>query len=315
MKIRSRVAAAVATGVGLVGLVGCAAAPIDTDDSGSIALVEEFFADLEAGKASEAAALTSMDFGEEFVDDDFYRASAAFPTDARIVETSGYDAAAFSAIVEFTLEGADVPATLEVRTTREGDELKISGWRGDSAIAIGPFPAAGTVTVNDRLEYVLAAEDNRLTLLPGAYSVEYDDPTGLLQLSGRDAAFTAYVPEIVTANGEVLAAGFQVVPTFMPDVEPGLYEAVGQLQAACAEEGFIGPSCPAEFTWDEPFDGSVTAEWFRGPGPEIRLVDGGYQATANYQVRFSNDTAPVMTVSYTGTIGRDASGAVTFTRL
>lgn len=64
----------------------------------------------------------------------------------------------------------------------------------------------------------------------------------------------------------------------------------------------------------EPLDASVTAEWFREPGPEILFADGSFQAVATYQIRFSDDVAPIMTVSYSGTITRDSANAIVLTR-
>jgi len=294
-----------------VSLTGCARG-IDTDDSGSTALVEEFFAHLEAGEATKAAALTTIDFPDEFIDDDFYRASDALPTDARIVETTGYDAGRFTATVEYTFDGAEAPGKLELVVYREDGELQITGWRGDTPITIGGIESAATVTVNDQLEYPLAEDGAELQLLPGAYGVSYDDPTGLTKLLGTEDAFTAYVPNLGGDEGQ---ADFSFSPAFTPDVEPGLAAAVEGLQAACAAERFVGPSCPAELTASlpEPLGEAVTAQWFREPGPAFTLIDGEYHATSTFRIRFSDDELPITTVSYTGVLTRDTAGAVTFT--
>lgn len=294
-----------------VSLTGCARG-IDTDDSGSTALVEEFFAHLEAGEATKAAALTTIDFPEEFIDDDFYRASDALPADARIVETRGYDSGGFRATVEYTFDGAEAPGTLELSVSREGGELRITGWRGDTPITIGGIESAASVTVNDRLECPLAEDGAELQLLPGAYGVRYEDPTGLTKLLGTEDAFTAYVPDL---GGDEGRADFSFSPAFTADVEPGLATAVEGLQAACAAERFVGPSCPTELTASlpGPLGEAVTAAWFREPGPVITLTDGEYHATSTFRVRFSDDELPITTVSYTGVLTRDPAGAIAFT--
>jgi hypothetical protein len=294
-----------------VSLTGCARG-IDTDDSGSTALVEEFFAHLEAGEATKAAALTTIDFPEEFIDDDFYRASDALPADARIVETRGYDSGGFRATVEYTFDGAEASGTLELSVSREDGELRITGWRGDTPITIGGIESAATVTVNDQLEYPLAEDGAELQLLPGAYGVRYEDPTGLTKLLGTEDAFTAYVPDLGGDEGQ---ADFSFSPAFAADVEPGLAAVVEGLQAACAAERFVGSSCPTELTASlpEPLGESVTAEWFREPGPVFTLIDGEYHATSSFRVRFSDDALPITTVSYTGVLTRDPAGAIAFT--
>ncbi|UTT59701.1 hypothetical protein [Cellulosimicrobium cellulans] len=105
---RRRAAALLAGGLVPVALVACAPGAPDTDTTESVAVVEDFFAKLEAGRASDAAALTTIDLDEDLVDDDFYRASVARPTDARVVASSGSPAGA-SVTVEFSLDGVDAP--------------------------------------------------------------------------------------------------------------------------------------------------------------------------------------------------------------
>lgn len=309
---------AAAAALGALALSACAPTPLDTDDSESIALVEEFFAHLEAGEAAEAAALTSIDFTDEVVDDAFYGASAALPTDATIVSTTGDDASSLSAVVEVTLDSVPERVQLEVRVARDDDELRIAGWRGGSPITIGPADVPGTLTVNGALEYTLADSRNTLMLLPGVYTGEYDDPSRLTRLIGQEDSFTAVVPEL--AVSETVAPGgparLDATPVLASDVEPGLRDAVEALQDACAAEGFAAPACPDELAAvvPEPLDSAVTAEWFREPGPEFRFVDGRFEATSSAQVRFSDDTLPLTTVSYSGTISRDASGRIVLTR-
>lgn len=308
---RRRAAARLTGGLAVaVVLAGCAPGAVDTDTTESVAVVEDFFASLEAGRASDAAALTTIDLDEDLVDDDFYRASVARPTDARVVASSGSSAGA-SVTVEFTLDGVDGPVSLEVRTTRDGDRTTISDLGTADTIGAGQ-PVSGTLTVNGQVEYP-AAELTPVTLLPGAYAVEYTDPTGLLEGLRRGSSFTAFVPDVVREDG-VVAEGFAFTPTLRPDVEPGVEEAVEGLRAACEDEGLAGPSCPSELV--ENARETSRTEWFAEPGPEIRYVDGAYEATAEYTVLLWDDgDLPVeVRASYTGTVARDAAGKVTFTR-
>ncbi|MFJ1512984.1 hypothetical protein [Cellulosimicrobium funkei] len=307
---RRRAAALLTGGLVPVTLVACAPGAPDTDTTESVAVVEDFFAKLEAGRASDAAALTTIDLDEDLVDDDFYRASVARPTDARVVASSGSPAGA-SVTVAFSLDGVDAPVSMEVRTTRDGDRTTISDLTTADTIGAGQ-PVSGTLTVNGQVEYP-AADLTPVTLLPGAYAVEYTDPNGLFEGLLRGSTFTAYVPDVVR-DGEVAAEGFAFTPTLMPDVEPGVEEAVERLRAACEDEGLTGPSCPSELV-ENAREGSRT-EWFAEPGPEIRYVDGVYEATARYTVliRDGGDLPAEVHASYTGTVSRDATGKITFTR-
>lgn len=302
--------AAVALGIASAALAGCAPQPVDTDTSESTAVVDAFLAHLEAGEAREAAALTTIEFDDALVDDAFYRASAALPTDAHIVSSAGSaDGAAVT--VEFAFDGVDAPVTLELGTSRDGEEVKID--RLGPAERIGaPAPVPGTLIVNDRVEFPLLEPAAEVSLLPGAYAVEYADPTGLLEGADGASAFTAYVPEVVAADGSIIGTGFAFTPVFMQDVEPGLADALARLQAACEADGFAGPSCPAGFP-TEPRESSST-EWFPKTEPQIVFLDGEFATTAKYDVVFWNgDDSTTVEASYTGTVSRDASGSITFT--
>ncbi|MGO3146150.1 MAG: hypothetical protein ACTIJ6_00580 [Leucobacter sp.] len=293
--------------IGSVALTGCTAG-VSTTDAGSIAVVEEFFGHLEAGEATRAAALTDMQFDDEFVDDDFYAASIALPADSRITKTEGYDGGLFTATVEYVLDDPSEKVTLDVTVRELEGELKISGWGVDVPLTIGPYPAAGVVTVNDSLEYTLADEGNKLSLLPGTYAFTYEDPTGLLTLSeGEETSFAVQAPD---------PGKLSIVPSFMQDVAPAVTAEVERLQRACEAEAFTGASCPPELI--EAMQGASDAgpksvEWFRESGPDIVLKGQGYVSTSTYLVH--SDSLPEdVSVSYTGAVTRDASGAVAFIR-
>jgi len=306
--VRRRALAAPAVLLALGASVAACAPSVDTDDSGSIAVVEEFLAHLEAGEATAAAALTDMEFSAELVDDDFYAASAAIPRDARIVSTEGYDGAAFRATVEYVLDDPARPESLEVRVREDDGAFAIAGWTDDLPVRIGPYPAAGVVEVNGEIEYTLADEGNELLLLPGLYTLTYLDPTRLLQVDGvQDPSFTLLVPSVDRPV---------IVPGFLPDVVPAISAELDRLQAACQAEGFTGPSCPAELVDAmalTPVSPSANVLWFAQSGPELVLTDGGYELHASYL--FESDELPrTIDVSYSGAVTRDASGAVVLTR-
>jgi len=302
--------AAAALGIASAALAGCAPQQVDTDTSESAAVVEAFLAHLEAGEASEAAALTTIEFDDALVDDEFYRASAALPSDAHIVSSAG-SADGATVTVEFTFDGVDTPVALELGTSRDGDELKINRLGGTERIG-APAPVPGTLIVNGRQEFPLLEPAADVALLPGAYAVEYADPTGLLEGADGASAFTAYVPEVVAADGTIVGTGFAFTPVFRQDVDPGLADALARLQAACEADGFTGPSCPAEFP-TEPREGSG-AEWFLKTEPQIVFLDGEFATTAEYDVVFwDGDDSTRVEASYTGTVARDASGSITFT--
>lgn len=301
-------AASVLMLIGGAALAGCAAG-IDTDDTGSVAVVEKFLKHLEAGEATAAAALTDLDFADEFIDDDFYAASAALPTEAHIVKTTGYDDFGFSATVEFVLDDPAEPESLDLRVREENGEFVITSWWGYLPTSIGPYPAPGVMRVNDTLEYRLADKGNELGLLPAVYTVEYTDPTGLLQLGKDDvASFTIKSPD----DGQ----GSLVMPRLMPDVVPAVRDEIERLRDACASEGFVGPSCPPELVdavTALPGATASSGEWFRVSGPDLGMKGDGYEATSSYEY-YDDNLAQPLPVSYVGIVTRDASGAVVFSR-
>lgn len=291
----------------MLALTGCTAGEYP-DDSTSIAVVEEFFGHLVSGEATAAAALTDIDFQQELVDDDFYAASPAVPTEARITKTHGEDGGAFSATVEYVLDDPTQPVTLDVQVRDRDGDMKISGWEFDVPFTLGPTPSAGVVTVNGQIEYNLADSGNELRLLPGLYEMTYEDPTGLTQLEGHDRdTFTVTVPD---------RAGVSLVPMLLPDVEPAVTAEIERLQAACESENHTGDSCPAELVaaMEHASAGEPTAiEWYRESGPDFQFTGGTYEATSSYLVH-SDQLPQDVTVTFTGTVARDDSGTVTFTR-
>ena len=291
-------------------LASCSAKPIDTDDSGSIALVEEFFAHLEGGEAAQAAALTSMEFDDEFIDNDFYRASAALPSDMRIVNTSGYDSGGFEANVSYVTNDPDHPSTLDVRVRHDDDDnLTIASWDGSTVVHTSPSLFPGTLTVNATLDIDMT-EGRTLTLLPAAYRAEYSDPGRLTHFVGQDSEFIANIP--YSGDGPRLNA----TPALLPEVSDGVLAAIEDYQAACAEEGFVGSSCPNELVEyvGTALDSSVTAEWYTRPGPEIVYENGEFRATNDYQVELSSwEPGSIIDVTYSGVVSRDEGGDIVVT--
>lgn len=292
--------------VGALALAGCSAGA-EAGDSESRAVVDEFLAHLEAGEATAAAALTDMPFPDELIDDSFYAASLALPSDARIVATEGSDGGPFTATVSYVLDDPQVPETLDVRVAEQAGEYTIIGWTDDLPLTVGPFPAAGVIEVNGLVDYTLADAGNELLLLPGLYSFSYDDPTGLLRLSdGTESPFEVRSPR---------SSDIGIVPAFLPDVVPSVTAEIERLQVQCGEAGFTGPSCPPELTQAaalSPVASPASADWFLESGLDIVFDDSGYRASATYLVQSDQLTADV-TATYTGAVSRDAAGTVVFT--
>ena len=149
-------------------LTGCAAnADVNAkgEDKASIAVIEEFFAHLEAGETTEAAGMTEIDFPKTSLDEDFYTASGVTPSDVKVIETSGDDSYAVTATVEFVLDDPDHPATAELKVTNTDGERTI-GWSYStySLINVG---SPGHIVINDELEFGMSPDAHKVTLLPG----------------------------------------------------------------------------------------------------------------------------------------------------
>jgi hypothetical protein len=289
-----------------IALSGCTP-EMNMDNSRSTAAVEQFLDHLEAGEATAAAAMTDVDFPAELIDDSFYAASTAIPSNAHIVSTRGYDGGGFAATVEYLLDDAAQPESLELRVSEIAGSYTITGLESELSTDVGPYPAAGVVRVNDTIDYTLA-NTNRLTLLPAQYAFSYSDPTGLLWLGNDSSADFA-----VTSPA---SAGLSIFPTLMPDVDPAITAEITRLKSACADEGFIGPSCPPELvdaitTMSLPVPDA--ADWFRESGPDTLWNGQGFTMTATYLIQ--SDRWPMnITGTYSGTVTRDAAGAVILTR-
>ncbi|MBP1326498.1 hypothetical protein JOF28_001730 [Leucobacter exalbidus] len=306
----ARVVASIAlVAAGSVALVGCAASAPAPDNSGSIEVIEQFFDHLEAGEATAAAALTDVDFDAALIDDDLYAASAAIPSDARIVSTVGDGWTGVTAQVEYVLDDQAHPETLELRARTQDGVPKITGLGSHLSVHISLLPYAGTLTINDAFTFTPSeVESGSITLLPARYDFTYADPTGLLEMTdAEDSAFTVQTPT------DDLHA---IRPTFRPDVEPAVAAEIQRLQGACEDEGLTGPSCPSELVEalrDVADPAAISVSWFRQTGPDLVLTGQEYELAATYLARLEEPRVTV-TVSYAGRVTRDEAGTVVLER-
>lgn len=312
------------TALAVVALAGCSPSGSvsgDGETSESVALLEEFFGHLEAGETSDAAAMTSIDFPAEFLDEDFYAASAALPSDAKVVTTKGSDEYTVTATVEFVLDDPENPASATFQVKNDDGERTIS-WR-DEKFSIINIASPGRIVVNGELAYAMqptGAHD--LFLLPALYDIVYDDPTGTTQL-GDDGTneFTLPWPlddadpaSDFPSNATVSHWNLSVSAWVPTDVIAAADAQIDALTAACVAEGMTGPSCPPEvLAYGKPLVDPSTVEWFRAPATAPVISDGRVEYSKGFTVRADGDTYPETAV-YTGTLTRDADGAVTFNR-
>ncbi|WP_144875935.1 hypothetical protein [Microbacterium sp. 1.5R] len=310
--------------IAVVALSGCSPSGStsgDGDTTESVALLEEFFGHLEAGETADAAAMTSIDFPTEFLDEDFYAASAALPSDVKVVPTKGSDDYTVTATVEFVLDDPENPASATFQVKNDDGERTIS-WR-DEKFSIINIASPGRIVVNGELEYAMQPEGaHDLFLLPALYDIAYDDPTGTTQL-GDDGTneFTLPWPlddadpaSDFPSNAAVTHWNLTVSAWVPSDVIAAAEAQIDALTEACVAEGMTGPSCPPEvLTYATPLVDPSTVEWFRTPSMAPVVTDGRVEYSKGFTVRADGATYPEPAV-YTGTVTKDADGTVTFTR-
>lgn len=310
--------------IGGLALAGCAA---DADVSGdgpteeSVAVLEEFFDHLEAGESAEAAALTDVDFPSEFIDHDFYAASAAKPTDAQIVETSGADSHSVTATVEYVLDDPDNPVATTY-TVKNTDGDRSVSWSSAGQYSLIMVSSPGRIMMNGTLEFPMNDGGQDLVLLPGLYDVSYVDPTGTTHLDGDGAnEFTlphpvvddtaaAAFPENVSVTGSAVSITAFVGSSVTDAVE----EEVADLTAQCVEEKMVGPSCPPEIReYGSTFADPSTAEWFEDPNlTGVTVTDGAVQYSMGFSVVVDGNRLPMQAV-YEGTVTQSDDGVVEYT--
>lgn len=312
---RHRTLAAAALAVlGAATLVGCTP---EVRDAESTALIEEFFAHLEAGEATEAAALIDVDIPDEFLDDDFYGGSAALPTEAEIVEVAGSDQVGAAITVRYTL---DTPVTTLFQVEKVGDERKIT-WTNDSAISIDGNLTPADVIINDHVTIPIDGATHRINLLPGLYDFSYVDPTGTTEVGVDGAnAFTLAAPletdgnrQRAPENVSVNVSSIRFAGVLSPDVLPAVEAEIARLQTACAAEMLVGPSCPSTLQDDaQPAADPASVRWSENAGNGIELT-----RTATYSGGFSvyvdGERRPG-TFVYAGEVSRGGDGDITFAR-
>lgn len=163
-------------------LAGCAGDD-EYGDAKALSLVAEFFDLLEVGDAEGASELLAGDLAitPGAAENDFYSEAIAHPSEAEIVESVGYDSFKVNVTVGFRLGNDPDPREVTVVVEEEAGQSRITGWLGTEAVQIGKTDAPGVLEVNGSLTLALQ-KDQELLLLPGLYSFEYVDETGLTTL-------------------------------------------------------------------------------------------------------------------------------------
>lgn len=313
------------TVLGGVVLAGCSPSTEISSDGPTeqgVTVLEEFFDHLESGQPAEAAALTSIDFPAEFVDDDFYMASAARPTDARIIDATGDDSYAVKATVEYVLDDPDSPVTATFTVTTADGERTVS-WSGAGRYGLIFLSSPGRITVNDTLEYSMSQEGYDLMLLPGLYDISYTDPTGVTWLEGDGTSdFTLAYPVEETPADSELPENVGVTTSYISvnaypeaSVTTAVEEEITRLTTACTEEELTGPSCPPAL---REYGGSLvepsTAEWFQEPDPRgYTIAEGTVHYTQAFSVIVGEEVFSLPAV-YEGAVTRAEDGTITYTQ-
>lgn len=317
-RLFSALAIATASALALTGCAASADVNPKGEDAASIAVIEEFFAHLEAGETTEAADMTEIDFPQTSLDEDFYTASGVTPSDVKVIETSGDDSYAVAATVEYVLDDPDHPATAELTVTNTDGERTI-GWDYStySLINVG---SPGHIVINDELEFGMSNDAHKVTLLPGLYDFEYIDPTGTTQLDPDGTnEFSLAFPVAETVPGlpaDVDASRSSTsITSFVEQPTIDAVDAeIDRLTEACVAESMAGPSCPAQvLDYDAPLRGSTSVEWFRSADYGIKVTDGNVEYSKGFTVRTEDGVFPEDAV-YVGDVTQDADGTVTYTR-
>jgi hypothetical protein len=321
-RIRALTALTVAA-FGATALASCAASG-DTGENGpteaSVAVIDEFFAHLEKGESAEAAAMTSIEFPAEFVDEDFYGASAALPSDATVVDVEGSDEYSVTATVEYVLDDPENPIVATYTVKNTDGERRIS-WSHESfgVINVG---SPGRLVLNGEMEYPMSVDAEQVFLLPALYEFTYDDPTGTTQLDpdGTNEFTVAWPMDDEPSDADlpdrvnVSAANVSVLAYVETDVTDAADAQIEALIAACVAERLAGPSCPASVVeYGKPLLDPSTVQWVPESGYGVGGTDGLVEYSKGFTLIADGDPYPTPAV-YEGTVTRDAAGVVTFTR-
>ncbi|WP_345469289.1 hypothetical protein QMQ05_08730 [Glutamicibacter ectropisis] len=309
--------------IGASAISGCSpsmSTSSEGDTSESVALLGEFFKHLEAGETSAAAALTDIDFPEEFLDTDFYKASAAIPSDAKVIQAEGNDDSVVDATVEFVLDDPKHPQTATFKVKDSDGHRVVTGWGEKFSIINAASP--GRIIVNGELEYAMKHSDGHdLLLLPALYNISYEDPTGMTQLSTDgtnefdmpwpfDQSGAYEVPANISISPGALSVSAQVETESIADVDA----QIDALTDACVKENLSGPSCPDNIP-EKPrvLNDSSSVQWFELPGYGLSTSDGRVEYSKGFTVE-ADGLAYAKSAVYSGTLTKDSDGKIVFTR-
>ncbi|SCB86290.1 hypothetical protein GA0061084_0552 [Arthrobacter sp. NIO-1057] len=309
--------------IGASSISGCSPS-MSTSSEGetaeSVALLDEFFKHLEAGETSAAAALTDIDFPEEFLDTDFYKASAAIPSRAKVVQSEGNDDSVVDATVEFVLDDPKHPQTATFKVKDSDGQRVATGWGEKFSIINTASP--GHIIVNGELEYAMKRNDGHdLLLLPALYDISYEDPTGMTQLGADgtnefdmpwpfDKSGTYEIPANVSISPGALLVSAQVEAESIADVDA----QIDALTAACVQESLSGPSCPDNLPKKpRALIDSSSVQWFELPGYGVLPSDGRVEYSKAFTVE-ADGASYAQSAIYSGTLMKDSDGKIVFTR-
>lgn len=294
--------------VGVAVLGGCAAPAAESgDDGGARTTVDTFLRAVADGRFSEALSQTTL-------------GADGLICSALAQDSSTSKAIAAPEVTELQVNGDTATATVDYQApsattitlalTRESDAWRIAfpdEWR----LAVGfDGPTVAQVSVDDDCD--LPVTDGRVDgpAWPGRYQVKVSDPTGVLE---RSESFLYEVPEGSTTGLDLDPLSLPAVPE--DELALVQSEATPLLRAAfekCADAAFSGSSCPpalegaAAVGTDTPSDGYLAIDrLYTDDGESWRFESGtGSLASTN------EGTPTTIEFRYTGTVSRDADGAL-----
>lgn len=309
--------------LGATALCGCSpsmSTSTEGETTQSVALLDEFFKHLEAGETSAAAALTDIDFPEKFIDTDFYKASVAIPSQAKVVQSEGNDDSVVDVTVEFVLDDPKHPQTATFKVKNSEGQRVVTGWGEKFSIINTASP--GHIIVNGELEYAMKRNDGHdLLLLPALYDISYEDPTGMTQLGADgtnefdmpwpfDKSGTYEIPANVSISPGALSVSAQVEAESIADVDA----QIDALTAACVQESLSGPSCPDSLPKKpRALNDPSNVQWFELPGYGVLPSDGRVEYSKGFTVE-ADGASYAQGAVYSGTLTKDADGKIVFTR-
>lgn len=240
-----RAAGACLLAVLTLGVAGCTSPAKDPD-----AVVEEYVALLEAGRAEAADALDTFDPEREacpeLFTDAVYGQVPDRPTDLVVTGVTESEGAA---TVETTItlgEHHDVPVTFDL--VQDSGAWRVDNTYGRWGIHVGgDADVVGEVTVQGVCPWTLETV-REVPVYPGSWTFAPVDPAAVTESTG---GLGKVDPVTVTATGTLTAgpspiepASATLWPTATREAIDAVDEEVARLLDDCVAQGYVGPSCP-----------------------------------------------------------------------